>query len=208
MGSWRLPAAVAAVLWLLSSPAAAADTEGWYVGVGLNASVVGANDPPDNAPSLSPFVKEEGGGLALTGAYGFTPGFAVRVVLNAAEHETTDPEVTVLFSGVTLEGAWYFNAGGALRPYLFGGVGGYELKSRRAGFRYRTTGPGTTLGLGALWFLGEHFALEAAVRADLIRWQESSAETDLADGGTVRVSAPLDEQGSAAKLLLGAGWWF
>lgn len=191
-----------------AAAAATADTEGFFLGFGLHASVVGTNDPPDNAPVGSAFVEEEGGGVALTLAYGLTPRFATRVALSGTSHETTDPDVEVRFSSATLEAQYLFRESQPLRPYLFGGVGGFNLESQQDRFRYETTGPGLVFGAGLLYFLGEHFALDFALRADLINWEESTAETVLPDGGTVQVSKPIEEEGSAAKFLFGAGWWF
>jgi hypothetical protein len=64
------------------------------------------------------------------------------------------------------------------------------------------------LGGGLYSFLGEHFVFDAGLRFDLIGWEEETTRRTLDDGSTVIVLSPLQDDGTASKIILGVGWWF
>ncbi len=190
-------------------PSSGADTEGFFFEFCGNSNHLGGvedREPGDAEQSI--FLGENAPGGTIVLAYGFTPSFPVRLSVSGAEHNTTDPDVDVQFSSVTLEGAYVFRAGTPVRPYVYGGFGGFRLKSRLDEFDYEATGPGIDVGVGLYSFLGSHFVFDAALRFDFVNWETETARVDLGDGNTAVVERPLREEGSAAKILLGIGWWF
>jgi hypothetical protein len=186
---------------------ARADTRGFFLGFGVHSSGIGAEEKTESAPAQSVFVDENGGGVTLLAGYGFTPAFVVRFSLCGSSHETTDPDVDVLYSIALFEAQYLFRPGRTVRPYVLGGIGGCSLESRADPFRFETTGPGTSLGAGLLYFPGEHFAFDAAMRFEFINWEKSRAEL-VTDQGTLVVETPVEDEGAAVKVLLGATYWF
>lgn len=186
----------------------AATTDGFFIGLDVHSSHIGSDEPTAGAPAGTVFVEETGSGGSLRIGHGITPAFALRIALCGAEHKTTDPDVEIRYGSLTLDGVYHFRAGQPLRPYLFGGLGGFSIESRRAALRFETTGPGAVFGGGLLYFLGEHFALDFGLRGDLINWKKSTAEAVRSDGTSFTVEQPIEEEGSAAQFLFGASWWF
>jgi hypothetical protein len=185
------------------------DTEGLLIEFFGNTNHIGgAEDRDPGDPEQSIFVGENGPGGTLIFAYGFTPSFPLRLAFSGAEHNTTDPDVDVGFSSVTIEGGYIFRAGTSVRPYVYGGAGVWALRSRFDEFDYETTGPGIDMGLGLYSFIGNHFVVDVALRFDFVNWENQTASVDLGVGNTAIVETPVREEGAASKILLGAGWWF
>ncbi len=194
---------------LVSLPAFAAGmTEGFFLGVDLQTSHIGADDPADDSPEGSIFVDETGAGVAFKFGYGITPRFALRLVVLGTVHETTDPEVEVAYTSGTLEAVYLFRSGEPLRPNIFGGLGGFSLKSKRDLLDYETSGGGAVIGVGLVYFLSSHFALDFELRGDLINWKTNTAQIDLGNGNYATVETPIEDEGSAAHFLFGGTWWF
>lgn len=192
-------------VWAQTGP----NTEGFFVEFCGNSNHVGgAQDREIGDDSNSIFVSENGPGGTLNLAYGFTPSFPLRLSFSGAEHNTNDPEVDVEVSSVTIEGGYIFRAGTSVRPYLYGGVGTYSLQSKQDDYDFETTGPGMDFGVGLYSFLGEHLVFDAALRFDFMNWEKQTATVELPNGNTAIVETPVSEEGSASKILLGAGWWF
>lgn len=208
LAALALGALLAALLARPAPARAASDGRGAFLELSIHSSHIGADDPPRDPPEGSVFVDEDGVGGALTVGYGFTPSFPVRLVLSGAGHETSDPDVDFSLASATIEAAYVFRAGQPVRPYLFAGLGGYSMESRRDEFRFETTGPGASAGVGLLCFLGRHPAFDFALRVDFINWEETKAEIEMPSGATVTVETPIEEEGTAAKFLAGFGWWF
>ncbi|MFH1681627.1 MAG: outer membrane beta-barrel protein [Candidatus Eisenbacteria bacterium] len=193
---------------LLFAPAGAgADTKGFMLGLDLHYSGIGAEEESATSHENSVFVDEDGGGATLLLGYGFTEAFALRVSMNASNHETSDSDVDVLYANSTIEAMYVFRHGWPFRPYLFGGIGGCSLESRYDPFRYETSGPGTAAGAGFLYFPGEHFAIDVALRFEFINWDKATAEL-VTDQGTLTVETPIEDEGSAVKVLFGVNYWF
>jgi hypothetical protein len=129
-------------------------------------------------------------------------------VINGSKHKTSDPDVYLLYSAVTLEGAYVFQTPTPLKPYLLGGLGGFSLDSRRDALRFETTGPGTVIGAGFLYSMSRRFELDFSLRGELINWDESRAEVVGADGSRVVVEMPVEENGSGARLGFGVLYRF
>ncbi len=188
-------------------PSAGPNTEGFFLEfLGISNHVGEPEKIDDDANAV--LVGENGPGGTLTLAYGFTPSFPLRLTVSGAEHNTTDPDVDVQFSSVNVEGGYIFRAGTSVRPYLYGGVGAYSAASDQGGYDYETTGPGIDIGFGLYSFLGDHFVIDAALRFDFINWETQTETRRLENGDDVIVETPVDEEGAASKILLGAGWWF
>ena len=52
-------------------------------------------------------------------------------------------------------------------------------------------------------FVAQRMSLDFAVRGDFINWEEATARLALPGGGEAVVAAPVEEEGSAAKVLFG-----
>jgi hypothetical protein len=185
---------------------AAADTDGFFFGIDLQSNRVGAADRPDDPDPAAVFVDEVGGGANLFFGWGFTPSFPVRLSLSAAGHDTSDPDIEVAYAGVTIDGMYLFRNPEPLRPYLYGGVGGFALRSRKDALDWETTGPGILGGGGVLYFFGDTFALDFSVRGEFVNWEKTRA-TLHTPAGDFTAETPIEEKGTAAKILVGASWW-
>ena len=187
---------------------AAGSTDGFFLGLNAQTSHIGADDPAEDSPEGSIFVDETGGGGVFKIGYGITPRFALRIVASGAFHETSDPDVDVSYSGATLEAVYLFREGEPLRPTIFGGLGGFSLKSQRDLLDYETSGGGAVVGAGIVYFLSTHFALDFELRGDLINWEKNKAQISLGGGNYATVETPVEDEGSAAHFLFGGTWWF
>jgi hypothetical protein len=219
--TWRI-AACGVILVISGSlfvdPVQAADTEGFFVEILLNTNHLGRTD--EREPGDSPedvFIGENAPGGTFVFAYGFTPAFALRAAISGAQHESTEPDVDFQYGSVTIEASYIFRAESDVRPYVYGGLGIFDLESDNgsgnvgllpASYDYGTHGPGMDFGGGLYSFIGNHFVFDAGLRFDLISWENETARWTVVDGSTVIVNDPVEESGAAAKLLLGAGWWF
>jgi len=206
MSTDRLAPALAAALILAAVPARA-DTDGVAFGIGIHANNVGAEDPAEDSPPSSVFVEEAGGGVNLWFGYGLTPSFALRLLAAGASHETTDPDVEVAWGGVTLEATYLFRDPQPWRPYLVGGLGGFSTRSRQDDLDFEATGPGIVIGGGILRSFGETWAVDLALRAQFVNWEEATATFTFADGSSATVQRPVEEDGGALDILLGVSWW-
>lgn len=192
-----------------AAPTSGPNTEGFFVEFCGNSNHIGnAEDRDENDGPNDVFVGENAAGGTIVLAYGFSPSFPLRFSISGAEHNTTDPDVKVSFASVTLEGGYIFRAGTPVRPYLYGGLGAFSLSSRQDEYDYETTGPGVDFGFGLYSFLGEHFVIDAALRFDFVNWETQTATIKLPNGDTATVETPVNDEGAASKILLGAGWWF
>lgn len=207
-----LPARRAAVLaafalgaLLTTVPARAqGDTHRWLLGVDLVAGTVAANEDAD--ADQGPVIDEKAGGLGLQLGYLFSPSFMLRLAAVGADHETSDPDVTIRFGGGTLDAVFLFREGLSFRPYLFAGLGGYQAEAQQDDVTYEIRGPGVAFGAGMHLRLGTRATLHGALRVEAINWEKATALLDL-PGGDIVVEAPIDEDGWASKVMLGVGFW-
>jgi hypothetical protein len=208
-GRFRFGAVLGAtglMLLLLAGPARP-DTKGFLLGLDLHYSKIGAEEESESSGDNSVFVDEDGGGVTILVGYGFTPSFALRLAGSASNHETSDSDVEVIYSNSLIEAMYIFREAAPLRPYILGGIGGARLESRDDPFRYETTGSCADLGFGFLYFTGEHFAIESALRLEFVNWDKATASLET-DHGTVTVETPVEDEGSALKVLFGVNYWF
>jgi outer membrane protein W len=173
-----------------------------------HANLVGAEDPgPASAPDQL-FIDETGQGLALLGGYAFTPHFSTRLVLGTAVHRTTQSAVEVYHSSAVVEAHYRFLPRERARPYVFGGLGGSDIRSDQEGFHVQISGGVAVLGVGMLYNLTEHLVADLTLRLDQINWTTVKVTQDLPDGSSIQLQDPIEESGSAGKLLLGLVWQF
>jgi hypothetical protein len=202
----RLALLLSPIALAASGSPARADTDGLCFGIDLHSSRFGGVEVPDNPAPDAVFVDETGGGANLWIGWGFTRSFPVRLSIAGAAHDTSDPDIEVAYGSVTIDGMYLFRDPEPLRPYLYGGIGGFALRSRRDALDWETTGPGILLGGGLLYFFGDTFALDFSVRGEFVNW-EKTRSTWHTGVGDITAEIPIEEEGSAAKFLVGASWW-
>ena len=205
----------AGVLLSLGRPVHAGDGEeegsrdrGWSIGFQLVSDHIGAESPdPESSPDAV-YVSEKGAGALVSVGYAFDPAFALRLSLAGARHETTLQDVGIDHASVSLEAHHRFSRWGRAQPYLFGGLGGSTLEFNSDLLDSRTSGAVAVLGVGIVFDLTRHLSLDLATRLDLINWDKVEVISVLPGNVVVHLEDPVDEKGSAAKLLVGLLWRF
>ncbi len=181
---------------------AGAWTGRWTVGLEALTSHVGESN---DAADLTIDPDAGGGGLQL--GYLVAPSFLVRLWVGAAEHGTSDRDVKISFGGGTFDAVYLFRPGARLRPYLFGGVGGYVAESQQSDLVYDVLGPGMAFGGGLYAQIASHWTLHGSVRLESINWETERVTYDGPDGEVV-IESPIDDSGWAARTSLGLAVWF
>ena len=198
-----LPAAALAVAVAAfpARPATAWDGR-WCVGLEALSSHVGESDEADAVT-----IDTDAGGGGLQVGYLVTPSFQVRLWAGAADHATSDPDVTIVFGGGTFDAVYLFRPGTTLRPYVFGGAGGYVAESQQDDLTYDISGPGIAFGGGAHLQLARHWTLHGSLRLESINWEKATVTYD-GPGGETQIESPIDDSGWASRLSLGIAAWF
>ena len=190
------------------TPARWAQQRGFSLGIQYQANFIGAEDPgPGSAPNQL-FIEEGGQGLTFLGGYAFTPRFGMRLTAGTAAHRTTQAAVEVYQSSVVLEAHYRFLPRERARPYVFGGLGGTDVRTDQQGFHVQTSGALAVLGVGVLYDLTGHLVADLTVRLDQINWNSVKVTQDLPNGASTQLESPIEETGSAGKLMLGLVWQF
>lgn len=187
---------------LMAATAAPAQQGRWMVGLDVVSSRIGENEEADEV-----VVDETAPGGAIQVGYLVTPSFMLRLYAAAADHPTSQAGIDLRFGGGTIDAVYLFREGYDVRPYLFAGLGGFSLESRRGDLTYKTEGPGMTAGAGMHAMLGGRVSLHGSLRVEWVNWRETSATITAPGGGTATVTTPVDESGTAVKLTLGIGFW-
>lgn len=193
--------AVVVLAVLMVAGAASAQQGRWLVGLDMISSTIGKN--PD---AVVVTVDETAPGGALQIGYAVTPSFTLRLYAAGADHPTSDPDIAIRFGGATIDAVFFFREGHRVRPFIFGGLGGFAIESQRANLIYKAEGPGMSLGGGVQAMLGGRVFLHGAVRLDQVNWNQESV-TYTVNGDSTTITSPVDSSGSAAKLSLGVGIW-
>lgn len=160
----------------------------------------------DNETTADIAINQKAGGLGLQLGYRLTPSFMLRLAAIAADHETTDPDVSIRVAGGTLDAVFLFRDGNPFRTYLFAGLGAYQAASRQAALSYSVRGPGVAFGVGAFRRLGDCATLHGALRVESVNWEKSGATWEQS-GSRSDVAAPIEEDGWTSKVLVGVGFW-
>ena len=212
----RLASAGVLALMLIAFGSAIAEAQGgtnwsqdrgFHLGLQFVGNFVGADDPGPSSPPNALFVEEGGGGAMLLVGYTFTPHFRLRFVGGSAQHNTNQSGVEVLHSTATLEAHYQFTPAGRARPYVFGGLGGSDLRTDQQGFRVETSGGTAVIGTGLLFNITRHLVADLTLRYDSINFNTVEVTFEQ-PGGTTQLSSDIEENGSAAKLLFGLLWAF
>ena len=141
--------------------------------------------------------------VELQFGYLVAPSFLLRLYVSGAVHETTLPDLEILYSGGLLEAVYLFHPGESFRPYVFGGLGGFAAESTLDDFTYSMEGPGASFGAGLYYHFTPYVSLHSSVRIEAVNWETAKVSV-----GAVEIEVPVDESGSAAKFTLGLGFWF
>jgi len=204
---------IAALSLLLAVPSVAfadtaSDNGGVALGVQLLSSFIGSEDRPANPPEGAVYVDEVAPGLQLWLGYAFSPAFLLRLSVSGATHESNFSNVDVRVSSAMLEAVYHVSTAGRLRPYVYGGLGGYALRSLQDRFEFESEGGAIDLGAGINYFVSRRVSFDLSARADFINWDKTTATVELESGEKLTVETPVDENGTAAKILFGIGVWF
>ncbi|NNF06313.1 MAG: outer membrane beta-barrel protein [Candidatus Eisenbacteria bacterium] len=179
------------------------ETSGWHLGIHFLSNNIGTERPvSENAFA----VEEDGGGGSLFIGYDFTPVFGLRLAFANARHETNFVNNEVDHASATLEAHFRFNEGRQTRPYLFGGIGGASLINAAEPIETEVTGGVAVLGGGVQYQFSRRFSLDFGARLDMINWNEVRVTAEGNNGDRIELSDPVEEDGSAFKLMLGLVW--
>ena len=174
----------------------------WMLGVDGVADKLDENTDQDAV-----HLDEQTDGGAFQVGFLLSRSFQLRLYLSGAEHGTNADEAKVRLGGATLEAVYLFRPGASFRPYLFGGLGGFQAKTAKGPLSLKTEGGGMTFGAGAHWHLGRVVSLHFSGRVEAINWDSFSSTLVLPDGETVEVETPIDDSGVVGKFTLGLGFW-
>ncbi len=191
-----------------AAAAPANEDGGIAFGLQLLSSFVGAEDRPDDAPEGAVYVEEVAPGFQIWLAYAYSPSFLLRLAFAGAPHSTDDPDVDVQVTSGMLEAVYSFPTKGNLRPYLFGGLGGFALRSLKDAFEFEADGGAVDLGAGVNYFVSRRVSFDLSARADFVNWDTTKATVELPGGDTITVETPVNESGTAGKIMFGIGVWF
>lgn len=194
------------LLLALALPAAAQDRphpdRRWLLGLDARTQHLG----DDDAPGVAGYDREGAGGGLQVGRL-LTPHLLLRLHAAGGEHPTGVDDVTVTYAGVSLDLCYLFRRDRTLRPYLFGGLGGYVLEAVEGDLRLDTGGPAMTFGAGAFLRLGGRFSAHAQARFEAVNWRMTVATWDRPDGGTTTTETWVEDAGVAGALSLGIALW-
>ena len=192
--------ALALATALTASQVAAGDR--WLIGLdGLSSHIEDNNDED----SISVDEKASGGALQI--GYRFSPNFMLRIYGGTADHPTSDPKVDIRFGGGLFEGVYLYRDGQSLRPYMFGGVGGFGLESQQASLLYKAEGAGVSFGGGLHYLVSRRVSLHGSLRLEAVNWNTVSVTYTAPDGGELAVETPVEESGFASKVTFGVAFW-
>lgn len=181
---------------------AAGNENPWMIGLDFLSNRAGDEDDYEDFR-----IEETGGGAALQVGYRFTPSFLLRLYMGGAVHETNYADVEVTFAGGLIEAVYLFRPDQSFRPYVFGGLGGFQAEAKEDALTYSTEGPGASFGGGLYYWFGPHVSLHSSARIELVNWDTATYSIDTGSG-TIEAKVPVDDEGSAAKLTLGVAFWF
>jgi outer membrane protein W len=173
--------------------------KGFLLGLRLYGSSLHVDDEADS----DFFIKDEGGGIHLEFGYSFNPVFSLELSLGGAAHETSDPRIDATLAMFQIFAKYRFVPGRDFRPYIKGGLGGYELRLEEENVNASIEGGGLAFGGGFDYFLTPHFSLGMDITHNVINYEEFN----IAAGG-FSVGMEIDEEGSMTSLGLNLTFHF
>ncbi|MFH1754072.1 MAG: outer membrane beta-barrel protein [Candidatus Latescibacterota bacterium] len=202
----RTVSLAALILLLLATPLFAEDDEvkkqkdnGFFLGLRLFGSSLHVDDEMDS----DFFIKDDGGGAYLNFGYSFNSVFSLELSLGGAAHETSDPRIDATFGMFQIFAKYHFAPGHDFRPYIKGGLGGYELRLEENNVTAGIEGGGLAFGGGFDYFFTPHFSLGMDITHNVINYEEFN----FAAGG-FSVGMEIDEEGAMTSLGLNLTFHF
>lgn len=214
-GPRNLALAALALSAALLAPAAAlaqdAATPVWGQSRGFSAGLkfmvdgLGADSSPD---PVNPAIDDMGSGLVLCAGYTFAPRFHVRLTAGSATHGTEIAGLDVQHSVGTLEAHYRFMPDRQVCPYVFGSLGGTDVRADQGVNHVKFSGSMAGVGVGTLVGLSRHVVMDVTARLDGVNWDKADWSQDQSGGGTLHYNDPIEESGGSARLELGFLWQF
>jgi len=172
---------------------------GFLLGLRMYGSSLHVDDQVDDTF----FIKDEGGGIHLEFGYNFTPGFSLELSLGGSTHETSDPKIDATLGMIQIFAKYHFVTGNDFRPYIKGGLGGYELRLEEGDVNASINGGGLAFGGGFDYFFTPHFSLGMDLTHNVINYEEFNFEA-----GGFSVGMQIDEEGAMTSLGLNVTFHF
>jgi hypothetical protein len=172
---------------------------GFLLGLRLYGSSLHVDDEADS----DFFIKDEGGGIHLEFGYSFNPVFSLELSMGGAAHETSDPRIDATLAMFQIFAKYRFAQGQDFRPYIKGGLGGYELRLEEGNVDARIEGGGLAFGGGFDYFFTQHFSLGMDITHNVINYDEFNFSA-----GGFSVGMEIDEEGSMTSLGLNLTFHF
>jgi hypothetical protein len=186
-------------------PASWGQERGFSLGLKLVVDGIGVDETAD---PLDPAVDDMGGGLALVGGYSWTPNFHARLTLGSAQHGTSVSDLEVLRSFGSIEAHWRFLPDRQVCPYIFGSLGGTDLRADQGGNHVKFTGGTAGIGAGLLCGLTSRWVVDMTGRLEGINWNTAEWAVDQAGGGQLQYETGIEDSGGAARLEIGVVYQF
>ena len=171
--------------------------------IGLDARGQRLDD--DEAPGVAGYDRDgEGGGFQLGRM--LTPALLLRLHAAGGEHPTPVANTTVTYAGGTLDLCYLFREGRSLRPYLFGGLGGYALEAVESDLKLDTAGPAMAFGGGLFLRLNSRLSAHAQLRLEAVNWRMTVATWERPAGSST-TETWVEDSGVAGAWSLGLALW-
>ena len=211
----RLAVLAPLLLVMLSSAGSAAEDDsrppgwsqerGFSIGLKFVADAIGASETPDQA---DPEVDNFGSGLALVGGYSWTPHFHARLTIGSAIHGTSVDGLDVQHSFASFEAHWRFLPARPLCPYIFGSLGGSDVRADERANHVEFSGATAAVGAGLLCGFSRRWVVDFTARLEGVNWNKAEWSRDLRGGGTVRYRTGVEDAEGALRLEAGMLYQF
>ncbi len=175
--------------------------------LGLKLLVDGLTIDDSDTPG-QPHIDDMGSGLALVAGYTFTPHFHTRLTTGTAQHGTSVADLDVLHSMASLEAHYRFLPDRQVCPYLFGALGGSDVRADQGGSHVKISGGTAGIGTGLLVGFTRHLTLDLALRLEAVNWTNVEWSQDVPGGGTLQYQDDIEESGGSSRLEVGLLWQF
>lgn len=178
---------------------------GFSLGVRYQIDGLTLDDNPDPGQLK---VEDIGSGLTLLVGYTFNPHFHTQLSLGGATHGTNVADIDFTHSTINLEGHYRFRPDQQVCPYMFGALGGTDVRADQGGNHVKITGGSVGLGGGLLVGLSRHVVMDVNARLEATNWDKIEWSQDQPGGGTLQYSDAVEESGGSSRLEVGFVWQF